>query len=304
MPENRDQSLPSEAVEAYNLFIHGHIGRRAFLTRIQGLAIGGLAASTMIEALMPNYALAQQVSPEDYRVRSQTVTVPSPQGNGSISGYLVRPTSADSEQASSAKLPGILVIHENRGLNPYIKDVARRLALENFMTFAPDGLTSVGGFPGDDYHGGQLFNKVDRAKMFQDFVAAAEWLRRRPDCTGKLGAIGFCFGGSTVNQLAVRLGADLAAGVPFYGAPPPAQDIPKIRAAILVHQGALDHRLAPTWPGYDQALSAAHIPHEGYVYENSVHGFFCDATPERYNRAAAELAWERTLAWFNKYLGS
>lgn len=298
------QPLPFEAVEAYNLFIHGHIGRRAFLTRIQGLAIGGLAASTMLEALMPNYALAQQVSPEDYRIRSQTVTVPSPQGNGSISGYLVRPTSADSEQASSAKLPAILVIHENRGLNPYIKDVARRLALENFMTFAPDGLSSVGGFPGDDYHGGQLFNQVDRAKMFLDFVAAAEWLRSRPDCTGKLGAIGFCFGGSTVNQLAVKLGADLAAGVPFYGAPPPAQDIPKIRAAILVHQGALDHRLAPTWPGYDQALTAAHVPHEGYVYANSVHGFFCDATPERYNRAAAELAWGRTLAWFNKYLRS
>lgn len=298
------EPLPSEAVEAYNLFIHGHIGRRAFLTRIQALAIGGVAASAMIEALMPNYALAQQVSPEDYRIHSQTVTVASPQGNGHISGYFVRPTSADSEAATSAKLPAILVIHENRGLNPYIKDVARRLALQNFMVLAPDGLTSLGGFPGDDYHGGQLFNKVDRAKMFEDFVAAAEWLRNRPDCTGKLGAIGFCFGGSTVNQLAVRLGADLAAGVPFYGAPPPAQDIPKIRAAILVHQGALDHRLAPTWPGYDQALTAAHVPHEGYVYENSVHGFFCDATPERYNREASELAWTRTLAWFNKYLRS
>jgi carboxymethylenebutenolidase len=298
------EPLPTAAVEAYNLFIHGFISRRAFLSRIQGLAVGGLAAASMVEALMPNYALAQQVSPDDVRIQAQTVTVPSPQGNGSISGYLVRPFSADHEAATSAKLPAVLVIHENRGLNPYIKDVARRLALQNFMTFAPDGLSSLGGFPGDDYHGGQLFSKVDKQKMFEDFVAAAEWVRNRPDCTGKLGAIGFCFGGSTVNQLAVRLGPDLAAGAPFYGAPPPAQDIPKIHAAILVAQGELDKRLAPTWPGYDQALTAANIPHEGYVYPNAVHGFFCDATPERYNREAAELAWTRTLTWFNKYLRS
>jgi carboxymethylenebutenolidase len=297
-------SLPDEAIEAYNLFIHGEINRRAFLSRINALAVGGVAASAMIEALMPNYALGQQVSPEDDRLHAQTVTVPSPRGNGSISGYLVRPLSADTRDATAARLPGILVIHENRGLNPYIKDITRRLALQNFMALAPDGLTSVGGYPGDDYRGGQLFMKVDRQKMFEDFVAAAEWLRARPDCSGKLGAIGFCFGGSVVNQLAVRLGPDMAAGVPFYGAPPPAQDIPKIHAAILVHQGALDKRLAPTWPAYDRELGAAHIPHDGYVYPEAVHGFFCDATPERYNRAAAELAWPRTVAWFNKYLRS
>jgi carboxymethylenebutenolidase len=294
--------LPDEAVEAYNQFIHGYISRRAFLTRIRQLAVGGLAASAMVDALMPNYALAQQVSPEDNRIEARDESVASPQGNGSIGGYLVRPLSADTRDATPARLPGILVIHENRGLNPYIKDIARRLALENFMAFAPDGLTSVGGYPGDDYRGGQLFMKVDRQKMLEDFVAAAYWLKARSDCTGKIGAIGFCFGGSTVNQLAVRLGPDLAAGVPFYGAPPPDQDIPKIRAAILVHQGALDKRLAPTWPGYDRALSAAHVPHEGYVYPNAVHGFFCDATPERYNREAAELAWPRSIAWFNKYL--
>lgn len=172
------------------------------------------------------------------------------------------------------------------------------------MTFAPDGLTSVGGFPGDDYHGGLLFNKVDHQKMFEDFVAAAQWLRSRADCTGKLGAIRFCFGGGVVNQLAVRLGPDLAAGAPFYGAPPPARDISRIHAAILVAQGALDKRLAPTWPAYDQALTAANVPHEGYVYANAVHGFFCDATPERYDREAAELAWTRTLAWFNRFLRS
>jgi carboxymethylenebutenolidase len=294
--------LPAEAIEAYNLFIHGDITRRSFLKRIQGLAVGSLAAPAMIEALMPNYALAQQVPADDERIEAHYESVSSPQGNGSIGGYLVRPTSADTRDATPAKLPGVLVIHENRGLNPYIKDIARRLALQNFMAFAPDGLTSLGGYPGDDYRGGQMFMKVDRQKMFEDFVAAALWLKGRPDCTGKIGAIGFCFGGSVVNMLAVRLGSDLAAGVPFYGAPPPAQDIPKIKAAILVHQGGLDKRLAPTWPGYDQALTAAHVPHEGYVYDGAVHGFFCDATPERYNKAAAELAWPRTIAWFNKYL--
>jgi carboxymethylenebutenolidase len=300
--ESRQASVPDEAIEAYNLFIHGHTSRRTFLRRIQSLAVSGMAAATMVEALMPNYALAQQVSPADNRLHAQTVTVPSPEGNGSVSGYLVRPISADTRAATATKLPGILVIHENRGLNPYIKDIARRLALENFMTFAPDGLTSVGGYPGDDYRGGQLFMTVKREKMFEDFVAAAGWLKGRSDCSGRIGAIGFCYGGSVVNQLAVRLGSDLAAGVPFYGAPPPSADIPRIHAAILVHQGALDKRLAPTWPAYDQALSDAHVPHEGYVYPNAVHGFFCDATPERYNRAAAELAWARTVGWFDKYL--
>ena len=294
--------LPAAAIEAYNLFIHGELSRRAFLGRLRQLAVGGLAAASMLEALMPNYALAQQVSPQDDRLSAHAESVPSPQGNGSIGGYLVRPRSADTRAATPARLPGILVIHENRGLNPYIKDVARRLALENFMAFAPDGLTSLGGYPGDDYRGGQLFMKVDRQKMFEDFVAAAQWLKARPDCSGRIGAIGFCYGGSVVNQLAVRLGDELAAGVPFYGAPPPSADIARIRAAILVHQGALDQRLAPTWPGYDAALSAAHLPHAGYVYPDAVHGFFCDATPERYNRAAAELAWTRTLAWFNQYL--
>jgi carboxymethylenebutenolidase len=199
-------------------------------------------------------------------------------------------------------LPGIIVIHENRGLNPYIEDIARRLALADFMAFAPDGLTSLGGYPGDDYKGGQLFNKVDKQKMFEDFVASAMWLKSRADCTGKIGAVGFCFGGGVANSLAVRLGPDLAAASPFYGAPPPKEDILKIKAAILVQHGALDTRLAGTWPAYDAALTAANVPHEGYIYPDSVHGFMCDATPERYNQAAAELAWGRTIAWFNKYL--
>src|ERR1700678_2131241 len=207
--------LPSEAVELYNLFIHGMISRSAFMDGVQKFATGGLAAAAIIEALMPNYALGQQVSKTDDRIKASFETVPSPQGNGSIKGYLVRPVSADTREATPAKLPGIIVVHENRGLNPYIEDVARRFALANFMAFAPDGLTSLGGYPGDDYKGGQMFNKIDKSKMFEDMVAAATWLKSRPDCTGKIGATGFCYGGSTANMLAGRLGADLAAGAPF-----------------------------------------------------------------------------------------
>jgi carboxymethylenebutenolidase len=294
--------LPAEAIDLYNQFIHGEISRRSFMDGISKFAVGGLAASTIISALMPDYAAGQQVAKNDDRFKATTETVPSPQGNGSIKGYLVRPVSADTRNATPTKLPGIIVVHENRGLNPYIEDVARRLALENFMAFAPDGLTSLGGYPGDDFQGGQLFMKVDPKKMTEDFVAAATWLKNRSDCTGKIGATGFCFGGGIANTLAVRLGADLGAAAPFYGAPPADADVPKIKAAILVAQGALDTRLASTWAGYDKALTAANIPHDGYIYPDSVHGFMCDATPERYNKTQADIAWGRTIAWFNKYL--
>jgi carboxymethylenebutenolidase len=294
--------LPSEAIELYNLFIHGEISRRAFMDGVQRFAIGGLAATAIIEALMPNYALGQQVSRTDERIKATYETVPSPQGNGSIKGYLVRPVSADTRAATPSKLPGIIVVHENRGLNPHIEDIARRLALVNFMAFAPDGLTSLGGFPGDDYKGGQLFSKVDGKKMGEDFVASALWLKSRADCTGKVGVTGFCYGGGVSNTLAVRLGVDLAAAAPFYGAVPPKEDIQKIKAAILVHHGELDTRLAATWPAYDTALTATQVPHEGYIYPGAVHGFNCDATPERYNKAAADLAWQRTVDWFNKYV--
>ena len=294
--------LPSEAIELYNLYIHGEISRRDFMDGVQRFAIGGLAVATIIEALMPNYALGQQVSRTDERIKATYETVPSPEGNGSIKGYLVRPVSADSRSETKAKLPGILVIHENRGLNPHIEDIARRLALANFMAFAPDGLTSVGGFPGDDYKGGQLFSKIDGKKMAEDFVAAALWLKSRPDCSGKIGATGFCYGGGISNALAVRLGPDIGAAVPFYGNVPAATDIGKIKAAVLVHHGELDTRLASTWPAYDMALTAANVPHEGYIYPGAVHGFNCDATPERYNKAAADLAWQRTIDWFNKYV--
>jgi carboxymethylenebutenolidase len=294
--------VPGEAVELYNLFIHGVISRRAFMDGVQKFAVGGLAVATLIEALMPNYALGQQVSKTDDRIKATYETVPSPNGNGSIKGYLVRPASADTRSETPTKLPGIIVVHENRGLNPHIEDVARRLALQNFMAFAPDGLTSLGGFPGDDFRGGQMFAKVDGKKMAEDFVASAMWLKSRADCSGKIGVTGFCYGGSTSNMLAVRLGADLSAAAPFYGGPPAKEDIAKIKGAILVHHGELDTRLASTWPDYDKALTAINVPHEGYIYAGAVHGFNCDATPERYNKAAADLAWQRTLGWFNKYV--
>ena len=226
------------------------------------------------------------------------------EGEREHQGYLVRPISADTRSEKPTQLPGILVIHENRGLNPHIEDIARRFALANFMAFAPDDLTSLGGYPGADYKGGKMFNKIDRAKMLEDLVAAALWLKSRSDCTGKIGATGFCYGGSTSNALAVRLGSDLAAAVPFYGGPPAPEDIPRIKAAILVHHGELDTRLATTWPAYEKALTAENVPHEGYIYPGAVHGFNCHATPERYNKVAADLAWQRTIDWFNKYVRS
>jgi carboxymethylenebutenolidase len=300
--EPTKQKLPSEAIELYNLFIHDVISRRAFMDGLQRFAVGGLAVATIMEMLMPNYAAAQQVSKTDDRIKASYETIPSPQGNGSIKGYLVRPVSADTRSETVAKLPGIIVVHENRGLNPHIEDIARRLALQNFMAFAPDGLTSLGGFPGDDYRGGQMFTKVDGKKMTEDFVAAAMWLKARPDCTGKIGVTGFCYGGSMSNTLAVRLGSDLAAAAPYYGGPPAKEDIAKVKASILVHHGELDTRLAATWPAYDAALNEIKVPHEGYIYPGAVHGFNCDATPERYNKAASELAWTRTIGWFNKYV--
>ncbi len=299
--ESTRPKLPAEAVELYNKFIHGGMSRRAFMDGLQRFAVAGLAASTMIEALMPNYALGQQVSRTDERILTSYETVPSPKGNGSIKGYLVRPVSANTRSETVTKLPGIVVVHENRGLNPHIEDITRRFALANFMAFAPDGLTSLGGFPGDDYRGGQMFSKIDRAKMGEDMLAAAVWLKSRSDCTGKIGATGFCYGGGVANMLATRMGADLTAAVPYYGAVPPTEDIPRIKGAILVHHGELDKAAAATWPAYDQALTAANVPHEGYIYPGAVHGFNCDATPERYNKAAADLSWQRTIDWFNKY---
>jgi carboxymethylenebutenolidase len=297
MERKKASDFPQELLDLFHLYQHGEISRRVFFDRAARFAVGGLTVAAIFDALRPNYAWAQQVARDDARIRTEAATVPSPQGNGTIQGYLVKPADA----SAAAKVPVVLVIHENRGLNPYIEDVARRLGTRNFMAFAPDGLTSVGGFPGDDERGGQLFGRVDRAKMTEDFVAAARWLKARPESTGKLGAVGFCFGGSVVNTLAWRLGADLSAGVPFYGAAPPEAEVPKIRAAMLVHHGEADTRLAAAWPAYETALKAAGVPHEGYVYPKAQHGFHNDTTP-RYDEAAARLAWDRTIAWLDRYL--
>jgi carboxymethylenebutenolidase len=290
-------NLPKEAIELYNSYIHGEISRRDFMDGAKRYAVGGLAVATIVEALMPKYLEAQQVSKTDPRLKTSYETVQSPMGNGSIKGYLARPASAGTN-----KLPAILVVHENRGLNPHIEDIARRLAVANFMAFAPDGLTSLGGYPGDDDKGGQMFGMVDRNKMTEDFVASATWLKNRADCTGKIGATGFCFGGGIANILAERLGGDIAAVAPFYGGNPPLADVPKIKAAVLVHHGGEDMRLVMAWPMYEAALKAANVTYEAHVYPGAVHGFNNDATPERYNKAAADAAFSRTIEWFNKYV--
>ncbi len=295
------KTIPAPAVDLYTRYIHGEIGRRAFIKGVGRYAVAGLTATAIIEALMPNYALGQQIRRDDERITASYVTLPSPDGHGFIRGYLVRPFSADSRSAEPARLPGVIVIHENRGLNPHTEDVARRFALANFMAFAPDTLTSVGGYPGDDYKGGQLFAALDRGRMTQDLVAAARWLKARPDCNGRIAATGFCFGGAQANALAGILGPDLAAAAPFYGAATPSADVPNIRAAILIHHGALDTRLVEAYPAQIADLQRHDIRHEGHLWPDSVHGFFNDATPERYNEATATQAWDRTLEWFNEH---
>lgn len=297
MEQQTKTAVPAEAIEAYTQYVHGEIDRRSFFSRVNKVAASAVAAAAIVDQLMPNYAAAQQVSPTDPRIKGEFATVPSPQGHGTIKGYLVRPASAGNN-----KLPSVLVVHENRGLNPHIEDIARRLALEGFMAFAVDALTSVGGYPGDEEQAGALFGKLDRAKMNEDFYAAAMWLKARPDSTGKLGVTGFCFGGGVSNALAVRMGAGLQAAVPFYGGAPPAADVPKIKAAVLVHHGGEDKRLVDAWPEYENAMKAAGVVYEGHIYAGAVHGFNNDATPMRYNKAAADEAWTRTIAWFNKYV--
>jgi carboxymethylenebutenolidase len=297
MERMKATDFPQDLLNLFDKYIHGDVDRRAFLEGAQKFAVGGLTAMGILEALRPHYAWAQQVPKDDKRIRIETVTVPSPQGNTEIKGVLVRPANA------GGKLPGVLVVHENRGLTPYIEDVARRLGVAGFMALAPDGLTSVGGFPGTDEAGVAAFAKVDRNKMTEDFVASAMWLKGRADCTGKIGVVGFCYGGGIANTLAVRLSDNLAAAVAFYGAQPKAEDVPRIKAAMLLHYGSLDARITGGWPAYEDALKANHINYAGYVYDGANHGFHNDTTP-RYDEAAAKLAWQRTLDVFNKYLKS
>lgn len=285
---------PQELLDLFHEYQHGDINRRTFLDRATKFAVGGLTVATIFESLRPNYAWAQQVPADDKRIKVGYETVQSPEGNGSIKGYLARPS-------KNGKQPAVLVIHENRGLNPYIEDVARRLALANFIAFAPDGLTSAGGYPGSDEKGAEAFRKVDGKKMTEDFVAAAKWLKARPDSTGKLGAVGFCFGGGMVNQLAVRLGPDLNAGVAFYGRQAGVDDVPKISAPLLLQYAGNDQRINEGIPAYEAALKANNKVYQVYMYDGKQHGFHNDTTP-RYDEESAKLAWSRTLEWFKKYL--
>jgi carboxymethylenebutenolidase len=289
--------FPQELLDIFHLYQHGEIDRRGFFDKAKKFAVGGLTVAGLLDSLAPNFAWAEQVPKDDARVKAETITVQSPQGNGTIKGYFVKPANA------SGKLPAILVCHENRGLNPYVEDVARRLALLNFIAFAPDGLTSVGGYPGDEQKGVQLFGTVDKGKMLEDFVTSAHWLKDRPECSGKLGAIGFCYGGGMVNNLAVRLGSDLTAGSAFYPAAQPTEpeNVAKIKAHLIENYASLDTGITGRGPAFEEALKGAGIDVTRYVYEGVNHGFHNDTTP-RYDETAAKLAWQRSVDFFNKYL--
>jgi carboxymethylenebutenolidase len=277
----------------FDAYVHGAIDRRGFLDRAGKYAATGVTAAMLLDALSPNFAYAQ-VATDDKRVATEYLTYDSPSGNGRIRGYFAKPAGL------SGKAPGVLVVHENRGLNPHIEDIARRLALANFVAFAPDALTPLGGYPGDEDKARALFPKLDQAKSREDFVAAANWLKARPDCTGRIGAVGFCYGGGIVNMLATRV-PELLAGVPFYGSAPNLEDVPKIKAALMIQSAETDERINAGWPAYEAALNAAKVKFERHLYPGTQHGFNNDTTP-RYDAAAAKLAWERTLAFFNKHL--
>ena len=294
MERKTADEYPQELLDLFHEYQHGDMDRRSFLEQVGRFAVGGLTVAAIFESLRPNYAWAQTVAKDDKDLKTSYETVPSPQGNGSIKGYLAKP-------AKGKKFPAVLVIHENRGLNPYIEDVARRFAKAGFMAFAPDGLTSVGGYPGNDEEGAAAFRKVDAKKMTEDFVAAAQWLKARPDSTKKLGAVGFCFGGGMVNQLAVRLGKDLNAGVAFYGRQAGIADVPKISAPLMFHYAGNDARINEGIKPYEDELKASDKKFESFVYEGKQHGFHNDTTP-RYDTESAKLAWDRTLAFFKKNL--
>jgi carboxymethylenebutenolidase len=286
--------FPQQVLDIFDYYVHGEISRRDFIDRAAKFAVGGMSAAAMLEALRPNYAFAQQVPKNDARIHIEYLTYPSPKGSGTMRGYFAKPANAP------GKLPGIVVIHENRGLNPYIEDVARRLAVANYVAFAPDALTPVGGYPGDEEKAAKLFASLDPAKRTEDLMAAVPFLASRPECNGKVGAVGFCFGGGIVNMMAVRF-PELGAAVPFYGVQPSAADTAKIKAPLLIHYAGLDRRIDAGWPAWKEALDANHVRYAEYTYPNVNHGFHNDATP-RYDEAAAKLAWSRTLAFFDEHL--
>jgi carboxymethylenebutenolidase len=285
-----DQGL----LNLFDQYVHGFIDRRGFLDRAGKYAVGGVTAAMLLDQLNPAFAAAQQVPKDDKRIKSDWVEWPSPQGSPKTKGYLVRPANA------TGKLPGILVVHENRGLNPHIEDIARRLALDNFMALAPDALATLGGYPGDEDKAREVFPKLDQSKIREDFVAAANYLKTRPDCTGKIGAVGFCYGGGIVNMLATRL-PDLGAAVPFYGGQPSAEDAAKIKAPMLIQYAENDDRINAGWPAFETVLKTQNVRYQMFKYPGTQHGFNNDTTP-RYDEAAAKLAWQRTVEFFSKEL--
>jgi carboxymethylenebutenolidase len=294
MERKTAHDFDQELLVLFDAYVHGALDRRGFLDKAAKYAVGGLTAAMLLDQLSPKFVEAQVVKPEDTRIKVQSIEYDSPKGYGKMRGYLAQPAKA------AGKLPAVLVIHENRGLNPHIEDIARRLALDNFVAFAPDALFPLGGYPGDEDKAREVFPKLDQAKTREDFVTAAGWLKARPETNGKLGAVGFCYGGGMVNMLATRV-PDLAAGVAFYGSAPNLEDVPKIKAALLIQSAEVDERINASWPAYEAALKAANVRYERYVYPGTQHGFNNDTTP-RFDAAAAKLAWERTLAHFNKHL--
>jgi len=293
MERRKASDFPQAVLDLFDGYQHGFITRREFLDRAAKFAAGGVGAAALLESLRPNYAWAEEVRRDDSRIRAEYVKVPSPQGNGEVRSYLVRP-------AKEAKRGCVVVYHENRGLNPYIEDVARRLAVAGYDALAPDALTPLGGYPGDDEKAVRLFSSLDPAKRTEDLVAAAEWLKKQPGCNGRLAAVGFCFGGDVVNTLATRM-PDLAAAVPFYGGQPSAQATARIKAPLLIHYAGLDTRIDAGWPAWEEALKANGVRYEMHMYPNVNHGFHNDTTP-RYDEAAAKLAWSRTLDFLAKHL--
>jgi len=294
MTRQTAKDFDPQLLKLFDQYVHGQLSRRGFLDRAAQFAVGGVTAVGLLGALSPRFAEAEQVAPDDKRIDARFVEIPSPQGYGTVRGYLVKPAK------TTGKLPTVLVIHENRGLNPHIADIARRLALDNFIAFAPDALFPLGGYPGDEDKARELFPKLDQAKTREDFLAAAAYLKTVPGGNGKVGATGFCYGGGVTNFLATHI-ADLAAAVPFYGAQPAAEDVPNIKAPLLIHYAGEDERINSGWPAYETALKAAHVRYEAFIYPGVQHGFNNDTTP-RYDEAAAKLAWQRTITFFNKHL--
>ncbi|MGE0158492.1 MAG: dienelactone hydrolase family protein [Gemmatimonadales bacterium] len=290
----RASDFPREVLDLFDRYVHGGIDRRKFLEEASRFSVGGMTAAAMLEGLSPRYAWARQVPPDDERIQVGYVEYPSPRGSGTMRGYMARPANM------TGRKPAVLVIHENRGLNPYIEDVVRRFAAADFLSFGPDALTPLGGYPGNDDDGREMQARLDRDTMIEDFVAAAEFLMAHPQSTGRVGAVGFCFGGGVVNTLAVRL-PNLGAGAPFYGGQPSAEEVPRIQAPLMIHYAGLDERVNAGWPAYEQALRQNGKSYVMYMYDGVNHGFHNDTTP-RYDEAAAKLAQERTIAFFDEHL--